>query len=171
MSDRTLYLDCDVDKPLLDYFVEEVERLEAISHDPIVVVVSSFGGCCWTILGVLDVMERSACEFKTMAISKAMSAGAFLLAAGAKRGNRFIFPNATVMLHEPRGGANVSGYNGLMCMEGVREAFIERLMDTTGMSRDEILADIERDNYLSAEEAVARGYADHIIGADRGLDV
>ena len=110
-------------------------------------------------------MNYIKCDVATYCMGLAASMGAFLLAGGAK-GKRYAMPNAEIMIHQPSGGAKGQETEIRIVAEQIlktRERLNQILADNTGKPLDVIVADTERDNYMTAEEAKAYGLVDHVI--------
>ncbi len=116
-------------------------------------------------LAIYDTMQYIKCDVSTTCIGLAASMGAFLLAGGAK-GKRFALPNAEIMIHQPSGGARGQATEIQIAAENIlkTKARLNRILaENTGKPVDVIAADTERDNYMSAEEAMAYGLIDAVI--------
>ena len=116
-------------------------------------------------LAIYDTMQYIKCDVSTICIGMAASMGAFLLAGGAK-GKRFALPNAEIMIHQPSGGAKGQATEIQIAAENIlktKKKLNEILAANTGKSYEQIAADTERDNYMSAQEAVEYGLIDSII--------
>ena len=114
---------------------------------------------------IYDTMNYIKCDVATYCMGLAASMGAFLLAGGAK-GKRYAMPNAEIMIHQPSGGAKGQETEIRIVAEQIlktRERLNQILADNTGKPLDVIVADTERDNYMTAEEAKAYGLVDHVI--------
>jgi ATP-dependent Clp protease, protease subunit len=116
-------------------------------------------------MAIFDTMQFIKCDVSTLCVGMAASMGAFLLAAGTK-GKRYALPNSTVMIHQPSGG-----YSGQASDIEIHARFVMRLKerlnkhlaDFTGKTVDEVTRDSDRDNFLSADEAMAYGLVDQIL--------
>ena len=117
---------------------------------------------CYTIY---DTMNYIKCDVSTICMGMAASMGAFLFSAGTK-GKRYILPNAEVMIHQPLGGAQGQATEILIAADHIKrtkERLNKILAENTGKTIEEIFVDTERDNWLTAEQAVEYGLADKII--------
>jgi ATP-dependent Clp protease protease subunit len=112
-------------------------------------------------------MQYIKCDVSTICIGMAASMGAFLLAGGAK-GKRFALPNAEIMIHQPSGGARGQATEIQIAAENIlktKKKLNEILAANTGKTYEQVAADTERDNYMSADEAVEYGLIDSIISS------
>lgn len=138
------------------------------SQDPgkdISLYINSPGGSVSAGFAIYDTMNYIKCDVATYCMGLAASMGAFLLAGGAK-GKRYAMPNAEIMIHQPSGGAKGQETEIRIVAEQIlktRERLNQILADNTGKPLDVIVADTERDNYMTAEEAKAYGLVDHVI--------
>ena len=127
--------------------------------------INSPGGAVTAGLAILDTMEHICCDVSTIAVGMAASMGAVLLAAGAK-GKRRVLPNAEVMIHQPLGGAEGQASDVLIRarhLERTRARLTNLLAAYTGKDREQLAADMDRDNFMNAEETVAYGLADEVV--------
>ena len=116
-------------------------------------------------MAIYDTMNYVKCDVSTMCMGMAASMGAFLLAGGTK-GKRFALPNAEIMIHQPSGGAQGQAteieINAKHILQ-IRERMNRLMAANTGQSYETIAADTERDNWKTAEEAVAYGLIDKVV--------
>ena len=120
-------------------------------------------------MAIYDTMQYIKCEVSTLCVGMAASMGAFLLAAGAK-GKRYCLPNAEVMIHQPSGGASGQATDIAIAAEHIlrtKKRMNEILAARTGQDIETIARDVERDNYMYADEALAYGLVDQIVEARR----
>jgi ATP-dependent Clp protease protease subunit len=140
------------------------------SEDPgkdIHLYINSPGGMVTAGLAIYDTMQYIKCDVSTICIGMAASMGAFLLAGGAK-GKRFALPNAEIMIHQPSGGARGQATEIQIAAENIlktKKKLNEILAANTGKTYEQVAADTERDNYMSADEAVEYGLIDSIISS------
>ena len=138
------------------------------SEDPnkdISLYINSPGGSVTAGMAIYDTMQYIKCDVSTICMGMAASMGAFLLAGGAK-GKRMALPNAEIMIHQPSGGAQGQATDIKIVADHIlktKKKLNEILAANTGQPLDVIAADTERDNYMSAEEAVAYGLIDSIV--------
>ena len=123
------------------------------------------GGSISAGMAIYDTMNYVKCDVSTMCMGMAASMGAFLLAGGTK-GKRFALPNAEIMIHQPSGGAQGQAteieINAKHILQ-IRERMNRLMAANTGQSYETIAADTERDNWKTAEEAVAYGLIDKVV--------
>ncbi|MDD5899938.1 MAG: ATP-dependent Clp endopeptidase proteolytic subunit ClpP [Lachnospiraceae bacterium] len=166
LKDRIIFLGEEVNDVTASLVVAQLLFLE--SEDPkrdISLYINSPGGSVTAGMAIYDTMQYIKCDVSTICIGMAASMGAFLLAGGAK-GKRFALPNAEVMIHQPSGGARGQATEIEIVAKNIlktRQKLNEILAANTGKPIEVIAVDTERDNYMSAEEAVAYGLIDSVI--------
>ena len=166
LKDRIIFLGEDVTDVSASLVVAQLLFLE--SEDPnkdISLYINSPGGSVSAGLAIYDTMNYIKCDVSTICIGMAASMGAFLLAGGAK-GKRMALPNADVMIHQPSGGAQGQATEIKIVAEKIlktRKKLNEILAANTGQPLEVIERDTERDNYMTAEEAMAYGLIDKVI--------
>ena len=166
LKDRIIFLDGEVNDASASVIVAQLLFLEA--EDPgkdINLYINSPGGSITAGMAIYDTMQYIKCDVSTICIGMAASMGAFLLAGGAK-GKRMILPNAEVMIHQPSGGAKGQASDIKIVAENIlrtRDKLNKILAENTGKPLEVIEVDTERDNYMTAEEAVAYGLVDQVI--------
>ena len=166
LKDRIIFLGEEVNDVTASLVVAQLLFLE--SEDPkkdISLYINSPGGSVTAGMAIYDTMQYIKCDVSTICIGLAASMGAFLLAGGAK-GKRFVLPNAEVMIHQPSGGARGQATEIEIAAKNIlrtRQKLNEILAANTGKPIDVIAVDTERDNFMTAEEAVAYGLADSVI--------
>lgn len=166
LNDRIIVLSDEVNDATASIVIAQLLFLEG--QDPekdISFYINSPGGSVTAGLAIYDTMQYIKCDVSTICMGMAASMGAFLFSSGAK-GKRYILPNAEVMIHQPLGGAQGQATEILIAADHIKrtkERLNKILADNTGKSVEEIFVDTERDNWLTAEEAVAYGLADKII--------
>ena len=166
LKERIIFLGEEVNETTASLTVAQMLFLE--SEDPgkdIHLYINSPGGVVTAGLAIYDTMQYIKCDVSTICIGMAASMGAFLLAGGAK-GKRFALPNAEIMIHQPSGGAKGQATEIQIAAENIlktKKKLNEILAANTGKSYEQIAADTERDNYMSAQEAVEYGLIDSII--------
>ena len=131
----------------------------------IMLYINSPGGSVTAGLAIYDTMRYLRCEVSTLCVGMAASMGAFLLSAGAK-GKRKALPNAEIMIHQPLGGARGQATDIQIQAEQIlhiKKRLNEMLSQHTGKPLEEIERDVERDHFLTAEEALSYGLIDEII--------
>ena len=166
LKDRIIFLDTEVNDASASLIVAQLLFLEA--EDPekdIQFYINSPGGSIPAGMSIYDTMNYIKCDVSTMCMGMAASMGAFLLAGGAK-GKRYALPNAEIMIHQPSGGAQGQAteieINAQHILK-IRERMNRLMAANTGQSYETICADTERDNWKTAEEALAYGLIDKVI--------
>lgn len=166
LKERIIFLGEEVTDVSASLVVAQLLFLEA--EDPnkdINLYINSPGGSVTAGMAIYDTMNYIKCDVSTVCMGMAASMGAFLL-AGGKKGKRFALPNAEVMIHQPSGGAQGQATEIRIVAENIlkiKKRLNEILAANTGQSYETIERDTERDNYMSAEEAVAYGLIDGIL--------
>lgn len=166
LNDRIIMLSDEVNDATASLVVAQLLYLEGIdSEKDINLYINSPGGSVSAGLAIYDTMNYIKCDVATIAIGMAASMGSFLLAAGAK-GKRSATPNSIVMIHQPMGGAQ-----GQATDVQIRAEFLLRtknqlntiLAERTGQPIEVIERDTDRDNFMTAEEALSYGLIDKIV--------
>ena len=166
LKDRIIFLGEEVTDVSANLVVAQMLFLEA--EDPgkdIHFYINSTGGSVSAGFAIYDTMQYIKCDVSTICIGMAASMGAFLLSGGAK-GKRLALPNAEIMIHQPSGGARGQETEIRIVAENIlktRNKLNEILAANTGKSVEEISRDTERDNYMTAQEAVAYGLIDSVV--------
>lgn len=166
LKERIIFLGEEVTDVSASLVVAQLLFLE--SEDPgkdINLYINSPGGSVTAGLAIYDTMNYIKCDVSTTCIGMAASMGAFLLAGGAK-GKRFALPNAEVMIHQPSGGAQGQATDINIVAEHIlktKKRLNEILAANTGKPLEIIERDTERDNYMTAQEAVEYGLIDRVI--------
>ena len=166
LKDRIIFLGDEVNDVTASLVVAQLLFLEA--EDPkkdISLYINSPGGSVSAGLAIYDTMKFIKCDVSTICIGMAASMGAFLLAGGTK-GKRMILPNSEVMIHQPLGGARGQATEIRIAAEHIlrtKERLNKILAENTGKPIEVIEADTERDNWLTAEQALEYGLVDSIV--------
>ncbi len=166
LRDRIIFLGEEVDEHTAGLIVAQLLFLE--SEDPdkdINFYINSPGGSVSAGLAIYDTMQYIKPDVTTICIGMAASMGAFLLSSGAK-GKRFALPNAEIMIHQPLGGMQGQASDIKIHADHIlktRNTLNRILAENTGKSIVQVEQDTDRDNYLSAEEALEYGLIDRII--------
>ena len=166
LKERIIFLDSEVNDATASVIVAQLLFLEA--EDPekdIQLYINSPGGSISAGMAIYDTMNYIKCDVSTMCMGMAASMGAFLLAGGAK-GKRFALPNAEIMIHQPLGGAQGQATDieiNAKHILRIKERMNRLMAANTGQDYETIAADTERDNWKTAEEAVAYGLIDKIV--------
>ena len=166
LKDRIIFLGEEVTDVSANLVVAQMLFLEA--EDPgkdIHFYINSPGGSVSAGFAIYNTMQYIKCDVSTICIGMAASMGAFLLSGGTK-GKRLALPNAEIMIHQPSGGARGQETEIRIVAENIlktRNKLNEILAANTGKSVEEISRDTERDNYMTAKEAVAYGLIDSVV--------
>ncbi len=166
LKERIIFLGEEVNEVTASLIVAQMLFLE--SEDPekdIQFYINSPGGSVTAGMAIYDTMQYIKCDVATNCMGMAASMGAFLLAGGAK-GKRLALPNAEIMIHQPLGGAQGQATEIEIAAKHIlqtKEKLNKILAENTGKDYDVIAADTERDNWMSAEEAVEYGLIDRVL--------
>ena len=166
LKDRIIFLDEEVNDVSAGLVVAQLLFLE--SEDPdkdISLYINSPGGSVTAGMGIYDTMQYIKCDVSTICVGMAASMGAFLLAGGAK-GKRMILPNAEVMIHQPSGGAQGQATEIQITAEWIlrtKKNLAKILAENCKQPFEKVMADTERDYWMSAEQALEYGLVDHIF--------
>ena len=162
---RTIYLNSAIDEETAFNVATAIEFLAGKSDEDITLWINSPGGSVSDGLAILDAMQACDSDIVCVATGMAASMGAFLVAAGTK-GKRRATPNAKILLHQPLAGAQGQASDIMIAAENIsktKSQLSAHLAKFTGQSLDRINADLDRDLWLTAEEALAYGVVDGIM--------
>ena len=166
LNDRIIVLSDEVNDTTASIVVAQLLCLEGQDPDKdISLYINSPGGSVTAGMAIYDTMQYIKCDVSTICMGMAASMGAFLLSSGAK-GKRFALPNSEIMIHQPLGGARGQATEIKIVADHIlktREKLNRILAENTGRSIEEIARDTERDNYLTAQEAMEYGLVDKVI--------
>ena len=166
LKDRIIFLSGEINNDVADVVVAHLLFLEAEDPDKdIMLYINSPGGLVTAGMAIYDTMNYIKAPVSTIVIGMAASMAAVLLAAGTK-GKRVALPNAEIMIHQPLGGTQGQATDIAIQAEQILKSKkkINRILaDCTGKSEEQIAADVERDHYLSADEALEYGLIDNIF--------
>lgn len=166
LNDRIIMLTDEVNDTTSSLVVAQLLYLEG--QDPskdVNLYINSPGGSVTAGLAIYDTMQYIKCDVSTICMGMAASMGAFLLAAGAK-GKRYALPNSDIMIHQPSGGTQGQATDIKIQadhMLQIKKKLNEILAQRTGQPLETIMRDTERDNFMTAEEAVNYGLIDKVI--------
>ena len=166
LRERIIFLGDEVNDATASLVVAQMLFLE--SEDPgkdINLYINSPGGSVRAGMAIYDTMNYVKCDVSTICMGLAASMGAFLLSSGAK-GKRLALPNAEIMIHQPSGGAKGQATEIQIVAENIlktKKKLNEILAANTGQTVEKIAEDTERDNFMSAEEALQYGLVDRIL--------
>ena len=166
LNDRIIFLSDEVNDATASLVVAQLLFLEAQDPDKdISFYINSPGGSVTAGMAIYDTMQYIKCDVSTICIGMAASMGAFLLSSGTK-GKRFALPHSEVMIHQPLGGARGQASDIQIQAEQIlkTKAMLNKILaENTGKSLKVIERDTDRDNYMTAEEALAYGLIDKIV--------
>ncbi|MCR5403006.1 MAG: ATP-dependent Clp endopeptidase proteolytic subunit ClpP [Butyrivibrio sp.] len=166
LKERIVFLGEEVNSTSASIVVAQLLFLEA--EDPskdIHMYINSPGGEITSGMAIYDTMHYIKCDVSTICIGMAASMGAFLLAGGAK-GKRMALPNAEIMIHQPLGGTQGQATEIEIAARHIirtKEKLNRMLSENTGKPYEQLAADTERDNWMSAQEALDYGLIDSIV--------
>ena len=166
LKDRIIFLGTEINDNVANAIVAQLLFLEA--EDPekdITMYINSPGGVVTSGMAIYDTMNYIKPDVQTVCIGQAASMGAFLLSAGAK-GKRFALSNSRVMIHQPLGGAQGQATDiEIQAKEilKIKDKLSEILAKNCGKTKEEVLRDTERDNFMTANEALEYGIIDKVF--------
>ncbi len=166
LEDRIIFLTGEINDVSADIVIAQLIYLEGKDPDKdISLYINSPGGSVTAGMGIYDTMNYIKCDVSTICVGMAASMGAFLLSSGAK-GKRYCLPNSEVMIHQPLGGAQGQASDIAIQAEHIlkiKKRMNAILAQNTGKEVEQIEKDVDRDNYMSAQEALAYGLVDKIF--------
>ena len=165
LKDRVVFLGSAIDDQVANAVVAQLLFLETDNPDAdINLYINSPGGSVTAGMAIFDTMNYIKCPVRTVCVGLAASMGAFLLMAGEK-GKRLALPNSEVMIHQPSGGASGQATDATIHAEWLlrtKNKMNALMAEMTGQPLKRIAQDVERDHFMSAEEALAYGIIDEI---------
>ena len=166
LNDRIIFLSEEVNDATASLVVAQLLYLEAQDPDKdIQFYINSPGGSVTAGMAIYDTMRYIKCDVATICVGMAASMGAFLLSAGTK-GKRMALPNAEIMIHQPSAGTQGQITDMAIHMkrlQTIKERMNRILADNTGKSVEEVTAACERDNFMTAQEAMEFGIIDRVL--------
>ena len=166
LNDRIIMLNDEVNNTTASLVVAQLLYLEGQDPDKdISLYINSPGGVITAVMAIYDTMQYIKCDVSTICMGMAASMGAFLLAAGAK-GKRYALPNAEIMIHQPSGGAQGQATDIQIQAERIlqmKKSLNTILAERTGQPYEVICKDTERDNFMTAQQAMEYGLIDKVI--------
>ena len=166
LNDRIIVLSDEVNDATASLVVAQMLFLESQdSEKDISFYINSPGGSVTAGMAIYDTMQYIKCDVSTICMGMAASMGAFLLSSGAK-GKRYVLPNAEVMIHQPSGGAKGQATDIKIVADHIlrTKAKLNKILaENTGKDIEIIAQDTERDNFMTAEEALEYGLVDKIL--------
>ncbi len=168
LKDRIIFLTGEIDDVTANLVVAQLIFLEAEDPDKdIFLYINSPGGSITAGMAIYDTMQYIKCDVSTICIGLAASMGAFLLTAGAK-GKRKSLPNSEVMIHQPLGGTSGQATDIAIHAQrivAIKEKMTKILAERCGQKLAKVQKDVERDYFMTADEALSYGVVDEIIEA------
>lgn len=169
-ADRIIFLSAPVDGTSASDIVAQLLALDSSSKEDIKLYINSPGGSISDMAMIVDTMNLVTSNVSTICLGMAASAASVILAAGTK-GKRFALPNSSIMIHQPRTGGSSRGQASDLRVQADQikktRDWIELIMsERTGQPVEKLHADMERDKYMTAKEAVEYGIVDKIIGSE-----
>ena len=172
LRDRIVFLGQEVDDQIANLLVAEILYLDAEAPDrDIALYINSPGGLSYAGMAIYDVIQHVHCDVSTICVGMGMSAAAMVLCGGTP-GKRLALPNARIMIHQ--GSAGTRGAPSDMEIQlrevlAVTHRMAEIIAHHSGRSVDQVATDIDRDYFMTPEEAMAYGLIDGIVEPRRGL--
>ncbi|MCX5773927.1 MAG: ATP-dependent Clp endopeptidase proteolytic subunit ClpP [Fusobacteria bacterium] len=166
LKDRIIFLGSEINDMVANSVIAQLLFLEA--QDPekdIIIYINSPGGVVTSGLAIYDTMQYIKPDVSTICVGQAASMGAFLLAGGAK-GKRFSLPNSRIMIHQPLGGVQGQATDILLHTNEIlriKEVLTEIMAENTNVEIDRLKNDMERDYFMSAQDALEYGLVDKIV--------
>lgn len=169
LKDRIVFIDGEINDTVADLAVAQILFLESENPDKdISIYINSPGGSVTSGLAIYDTMQYVKCDIQTICMGQAASMAAILLAGGTS-GKRFALPSSRVMIHQPRiNGDGIQGQESDISIQAkeilrLKNLSIEYLAKHTKKTIDEVAADMERDFFMSANDALNYGIVDHVM--------
>jgi ATP-dependent Clp protease protease subunit len=166
LKERIIFLGDEVNDVTASLVVAQLLFLESEdSNKDINLYINSPGGSVTAGMAIYDTMNYIKCDVSTICVGMAASMGAFLLSGGAK-GKRFALPNAEIMIHQPLGGTQGQATDmeiDVKHMLRIKENLISIMAENAGKDYEVVLADCERNKWLTADEALEYGLIDQVI--------
>lgn len=166
LEDRIVFISGEIDDASANTVVAQLIYLEAKNPEKdICVYINSPGGSVTAGMAIYDTMQYVKCDVSTICVGLAASMGAFLLSAGTK-GKRYCLPNSEVMIHQPLGGVQGQASDIEITANHIlktKKKMIEMLSKNTGQSVKKVEKDVDRDYFMSADEALNYGIIDKVI--------
>ncbi len=169
LKDRIVFIDGEINDTVADLAVAQILFLESENPDKdISIYINSPGGSVTSGLAIYDTMQYVKCDIQTICMGQAASMAAILLAGGTS-GKRFALPSSRVMIHQPRiNGDGIQGQESDISIQAkeilrLKNLSIEYLAKHTKKTIDEVAADMERDFFMAAQDALNYGIVDHVM--------
>lgn len=164
VKNRTIYLNGEIDRDSAISVITQLRFLAGKSDKDIYLIINSPGGTVTDGLAIYDVMNAISCDVVTVSVGLAASMGSILLAAGAK-GKRYAAPSAEIMIHQPLGGVQGQATDISLVADHImrtKKKLALILAEKCGKTLEEVIRDMERDNWMTGEQARNYGIVDHV---------
>ncbi|MCI7401284.1 MAG: ATP-dependent Clp endopeptidase proteolytic subunit ClpP [Christensenella sp.] len=165
LEDRIIFLSGEINDMMANTIVAQLLYLEGKDSDKdITIYINSPGGSVTAGMAIYDTMNFIKCDVSTVCVGMAASMGAFLLSSGTK-GKRYCLPNSEVMIHQPLGGAQGQASDIVITanhIQKTKEKMARILAENCNQPYEKVMQDTDRDNYLSADEALEYGLIDKV---------
>lgn len=172
LKDRIVFIGEEITDPLANLVIAQILFLEKEDADKdIDVYVNSPGGSVTAGMAIYDVIRHVKCPVATLCVGMAASMGTAILVAGTK-GKRYAMPNARVMIHQTSGGYRGTITDARIYLEEMakmNETYVRLIAEGTGRDPEQVRKDLDRDYWMSAEEAKAYGIVDEIVSGKKGI--
>ncbi len=165
LKDRIILISDEINDSNANIVIAELLYLDSLNHNDISIYINSPGGSVSAGMGIYDTMNFIKSDVSTICVGMAASMAAFLLSSGTK-GKRYALPNSEVMIHQPLGGAQGQATEIKIAAERIlklRDKLNKYLSKNTGKDLKTVEKDTDRDNFMSAEEALKYGIIDKIL--------
>ena len=165
LKERIIFISGEIDDNLANNVIAQILYLDSTNHDDISIYINSPGGSVTAGMAIYDTMNFVSSDISTICVGIAASMAAFLLSSGT-HGKRYALPNADIMIHQPLGGANGQATDIKIASDriiDIRKRLNKILAKNTSQNIRKIEKDTERDNYMTAEEALKYGLIDGIM--------
>ncbi len=165
LKDRIILISDEITDNNANIVVAELLYLDSLNHNDISIYINSPGGSVTAGMGIYDTMNFIKSDVSTICVGMAASMAAFLLSCGTK-GKRYALPNSEIMIHQPLGGAQGQATEIKIAAERIlklRDKLNKYLSENTGKDLKTIEKDTDRDNFMSAEEALKYGIIDKVL--------
>ncbi len=166
LKDRIIFIDGEINDMTADLAIAQILFLESQNPDKdISIYINSPGGSVTAGLAIYDTMQYVKCDIQTICMGQAASMGAILLAGGTK-GKRYALPSSRVMIHQPWGGAQGQTTDVLIQTKEIirlKKLTIDYFAEHTGKTAETVAKDMERDYFMSAQEALEYGIVDQVM--------
>ena len=165
LKDRIILISDEITDNNANVVIAELLYLDSLNHNDISIYINSPGGSVTAGMGIYDTMNFIKSDVSTICVGMAASMAAFLLSSGTK-GKRYALPNSEVMIHQPLGGAQGQATEIKIAAERIlklRDKLNKYLSENTGRDLKTVEKDTDRDNFMSAEEALKYGIIDKVL--------